>query len=381
MKRPAARLHWIIWPVLALALLGLIVPRLWPEPPPRPTADQPVAPSLTPPASAGVTAAPLTPTAGATAVPPQPVEQPVIQIPMGGRLADQSAEISGLAWYGDYLMLLPQYPRHATGGNEGYIYALRKADILDFLDGKTKGPLEPLAVRFDAYGIRDQMRNFQGFESIGFSGDRVYVTIEAGAGTNMMGYLASGQVMPDLSKIVLDSKKLVSIQPQAAMDNKADEALLVLDDRILTFFEVNGAAFNPHPEVHVFSLDLQALGTLPSVSLEYRLTDAAREPGTNRFWVINQFFLADLELLPKADPLAEAFGKGPTHARLPQVERLVEMKFDPTGVTLAGTAPVQLQLATFETRNWEGLALLDNRGFLVATDKYPSTILAFVPRP
>jgi hypothetical protein len=225
------------------------------------------------------------------------------------------------------------------------------------------------------------MRNFQGFESIGFSGDRVYVTVESGKGTDMMGYLASGQIMPDLSKIVLDPKKLAPIQPQAAMDNKADEALLVLDDRILTFFEVNGAAFNPQPAVHVFSLDLEPLGTLPSAPLEYRLTDVAREPGTDRFWVINSFFLADLELLPKSDPLAETFGKGPTHGRLPQVERLVEMESDPTGVRLAGSAPVQLELAALETRNWEGLALLDERGFLIATDKYPSTILAFIPRP
>ena len=58
------------------------------------------------------------------------------------------------------------------------------------------------------------------------------------------------------------------------------------------------------------------------------------------------------------------------------------MQYDPlTGVELSGRAPVELELAPMETRNWEGLALLEGRGFLIATDKYPSTLLAFVPLP
>jgi hypothetical protein len=376
MKHNKLRVHWIIWPALALAALGVAVPWLWPEPAP---ASPPIQ-AANIPAEPNNTEAKAPPENTATS---GPVEQPVTLIPMSGRLADQSAEISGLAWYGDYLMLLPQYPRHATGGGDGYIYALRKADILDFLDGKSSATLDPIAIRFDAYGLRDKMTNFQGFESIGFSGDHVYVTIEAGGGSKMMGYLAGGQVAPDLSKIELDTEHLVPIEPQAALSNKADEALLLLDDRILTFYEVNGAGFNPHPTVHVFNLALQPMGTQPSPSLEYRVTDAARVPGSNRFWVINAFFLPDIELLPQSDPLAEEFGKGPTHSRLPQVERLVEMQYDPdSGVSLVpGVPPVQLQLETFETRNWEGLTLLDDRGFLIATDKYPGTLLGFVPFP
>jgi hypothetical protein len=64
------------------------------------------------------------------------------------------------------------------------------------------------------------------------------------------------------------------------------------------------------------------------------------------------------------------------------VERLVELQFDAsTGVSLTGLPPIQLQLEPMETRNWEGLVLLDDRGFLIATDKYPGTLLAFVPYP
>ena len=32
-----------------------------------------------------------------------------IEIPLEGEAADRSLEMSGLAWYGDYLILMPQY--------------------------------------------------------------------------------------------------------------------------------------------------------------------------------------------------------------------------------------------------------------------------------
>ena len=31
------------------------------------------------------------------------------------------------------------------------------------------------------------------------------------------------------------------------------------------------------------------------------------------------------------------------------------------------------------SRNWESIARLDDKGFLIATDKYPKMILGFVP--
>jgi len=42
--------------------------------------------------------------------------------------------------------------------------------------------------------------------------------------------------------------------------------------------------------------------------------------------------------------------------------------------------PVELELIDAQTsRNWEGIARLDKRGFLVVTDEHPGTILAFIP--
>lgn len=325
-----------------------------------------------------------TPTLTSTGQPPTNTavaitEQPVAQIPLSGPVADSSAEVSGLAWYGNFLIILPQYPNEFDPSGDGFLYYLPKDEILAYLDGQASGPLEPRPIQLVAPKLRKQIDHYQGFESIGFFGDRVFLTIEAGKGTDMMGYLVSGRIVPDLSVLTLDTTKLTEIRPQAVSANHSDEAMLLLPDQVITFYEVNGQQVTPHPVAHVFNFDLQPEGTLSMPNIEYRITDAAWA-GDDQFWAINYFYPGDVDLWPKNDPIADAFGEGPTHVQSLQVERLLRFQYSDSGITLMNVPPVELVLSN-EIRNWEGLVLLDDRGFLMATDKHPSTLLAFVPLP
>jgi hypothetical protein len=64
------------------------------------------------------------------------------------------------------------------------------------------------------------------------------------------------------------------------------------------------------------------------------------------------------------------------------VERLVEFQFSEAGIVFSDHPPIQLALQDRQTsRNWEAIARLDEMGFLLATDRHPATILAFVPYP
>ena len=304
-------------------------------------------------------------------------EQNVVTLPLTGPLADAKAEVSGLAWYEDNLVLLPQYPNFSDEGSDGFLYTLPKAEILAYLDGTSKTELEPKPIKLIAPGLADQIPNFQGFESIGFSGSKVFLTIEAGDGTDMQGYLISGTISADLSQLELDTKKLTSIPTQAVSENHTDESILVLEDRVVTFYEVIGEAIVADPVAHVFDFDLNSLGTIPMDNIEYRLTDTALSSG-NEFWGINYFFPGDTDLMPSIDPIADVYGK--SNVGFEHVERLVKFEYSEDGITLAKTAPISLVL-TEDARNWEGLVMLDERGFLLATDKFPSTILGFVQFP
>lgn len=322
-----------------------------------------------------------------------PLEERVRLIPLAGPLASRHAEISGLAWHGDRLVLLPQYPGRFTVGadtvdmggalkDEGALFALSASDLVAFLDGTHPEALRPESVRFDAPGLAAAVPGFEGYEALVFRGDRVFVIIEsAGAGATH-GFLVAGTVNPD-GDVWLDAESLEPLPPQALLDNLSYEALLATPDGVIALQEANGAVVNPTPVAYHYDAHATLRDSLRVPTLEYRLTDATEVDSAGRFWVVNYFYPGDRSLLrPGPDALAAEFGLGPTHRRGATVERLVELHLTEGRIARTDRAPIQLELLGESiSRNWEGVARLGTRGFIVATDKYPETMLAFIRAP
>ena len=61
------------------------------------------------------------------------------------------------------------------------------------------------------------------------------------------------------------------------------------------------------------------------------------------------------------------------------MERLIDFEIRNDQIKLSNRSPIQLSLDKENSRNWEGIVRLDNKGFLIATDKYPRMILGYVP--
>lgn len=312
-----------------------------------------------------------------------PREIPVVPIALSGPAAAPSAEISGLAWHGETLLLVLENPNaFADDTRAGLFFALERADILAYLDADTPAALEPRPVPVIAPDLRAAIPDFDGFEAAVFVGDAMYLTVEV---RPVLGetyaLLVRGTAAPDLSAITLDLTAPLRLDSPAPRTNTSYEALTVVDGRLLAFYEVNGTALNLAPRAQVIDLatfTLQAPVAAPA--LPYRLTDVTAPDAEGVFWAINYFFPGDSDLAADADPLVGQYGRGATHAQYPQVERLVALRFDDSGaVTLAPVPPLWLALPDDEARNWEGIVRLDDRGFLLATDKYPRTLLAFVP--
>lgn len=322
-----------------------------------------------------------------------PLEGRAELIPLAGPLASPYAEISGLAWHGDRLILLPQYPgRFAVGADtvdvagalrdEGAVFAIAEADLLAFLDGTRAEALRPQPVRFAAPGLATAVPGFEGFEAVVFQGDGVSVLVEsAGAGATH-GFLATGRVEAD-GGIRLDAGSLEPLPPQARLDNLSYETLLAAPDGVIALQEANGAVVNPTPEAFHYGAGSALRDSLRVPTLEYRITDATELDAAGRFWVMNYFYPGDHALLrPGPDAIAARFGRGATHRQRTTVERLVELRLDGRRIVRTERAPIQLELLDGAvSRNWEGLARLGTRGFLAATDTYPETMLAFIALP
>ena len=97
------------------------------------------------------------------------------------------------------------------------------------------------------------------------------------------------------------------------------------------------------------------------------------------FWVSNYLWPGDTAKLDPAVGPEDAKPAAGSHARLPQVERLLELKVEPDRVVRTARPPVWLALDPPAGRNWEGIVALDALGFLLVTDAHPQTIFGFVP--
>lgn len=302
--------------------------------------------------------------------------QPVTVIPLDGPLAVPTAELSGLAWYEDTLILLPQYPSRF----QSQLFGLHKQDLVDFLTGRYTMPLQPFPIPLIDPGIATRILGFNGFEAIAFIDDQVYLTVEAGQISDPMGYLVSGTVMPDLSEIRLDEVHLTPIPSQAGLPNISDETIIAVGEQLATIYEANGRFVNPEPRVHFFDrFGLNQIGVLPLTNIEYRITDATAIDNLGRFWVINYFYPGDRALRP----ILRARGaEGAIDESAQPIERLLELQFTTDGIVRTDTPPLQLALLERNVaRNWEGIARLQTAevdGFLLVTDTFPETIFAFV---
>lgn len=312
------------------------------------------------------------------ATPALPTLRPILEIPLAGPATFARAELSGLAWYGDHLVLLPQFPNR-FGAKDGMLFVLERAEIEDFVAGQIPGPLTPRPLPISAPGLWAQIPGFEGFESIVFDGERVYLTAEASPADGMLGWLLTGRVESDLSVLRIDPASAVPIPPQADLSNMSDEALVLSgsgDEAILlTIYEANGRLVNRSPVAHRFTARLTPLADLPFPAIEYRITDATPADETGRFWAVNYFYPGDVKLKPGKDSLLRLLVRS-----LPQVERLVELQITEKGIHFTQSPPIYLELLDADARNWEGIARLGERGFLLVTDYHPRTILAYVEK-
>ncbi|MCG8417198.1 MAG: hypothetical protein MJE77_04550 [Proteobacteria bacterium] len=302
-------------------------------------------------------------------------------IALDGPTRSRESEISGLTWYNDHLILLPQYPNRFDSHHDGALFAISRDELRRVVNSEVKQPVAPRSIELVAPGLWQQIPDAQGVEAIGFWGDRVFLTIEAGYGDHMTGYLVAGQISPDLSRIILDAQLLAKIPARAAVVNASEEALIVTRSRVITIYEANGVNINPSPVAHVFDHDLNPLGTIPFPHIEYRIIDATSLDRQNRFWVTNYFYTGDRDAYrPASDPITAAHGEGETHASSDTVERLLLLEYTGSRIELVDQAPIQLRLGS-QGRNWEGLARWQGEGFMLITDMFPDTMFAFLPAP
>ena len=94
------------------------------------------------------------------------------EIQLSGLITDKKQEISGLEWYQDNLVLLPE-------NLGGFVYMIPKERIMKQLRRTKPEPIEPRQVSFKTADYSKIIPGFQGFEAIAFKNEFVAITLEA----------------------------------------------------------------------------------------------------------------------------------------------------------------------------------------------------------
>ncbi|UCD97860.1 MAG: hypothetical protein JSV42_12940 [Chloroflexota bacterium] len=324
-----------------------------------------------------------TPTPSPTRVPTHPAESVISTIGLSGPIATPKAQISGMAWLGETLMILPQYPERLIN-QSGFpsIFTLSKQEILAYLQDPNPEPLIPKQLSFQAPELDAQIKGYEGYEAIAIEGENIFLTVEANDFGTMHGFLISGRINPAQTEIRLDPASLKEISLPQQIINYSYEALVLTGQEVITIYEANGQELNSNPSAYIVdrvSLESRFINFEP---IEYRITDATALDEEGHFWVMNVFMPIEFWLYTEADPIFEQYGRGSTHSTYLNVERMLELEYTENGFALTGREPVQIELVNeLNSRNWEALVRLDDLGFLAMTDTYPETILAFIPFP
>jgi len=305
-------------------------------------------------------------------------EAEIIQIPLAGEVANRKAEISGLCWYKENLILLPQFPDRFADENGGKLFFIRKEEIQNYLLGKTEIPIEADSYSIDIEGFEDLFSRGSGFESITTNNNTAYFTVESANILATETLVITGRIDDLSKKITLDRKSLTKIASDVNIHNFSCESILFSENRIVPIYEANGANINPKSNVSILDTNINFQKEIKFPNIEYRITDATSVDNNNNFWVINYLFPRELgKLNPADDTIIEKYGIGESHFTSKVIERLVQFKIKGNEIVLANSIPIYIKLLENDSRNWEGIARLDD-GFLIATDMFPKTILAFV---
>ncbi len=290
-----------------------------------------------------------------------------IYITLNGDITSPDQEISCLTWYNDNLILLPQYP-------DNKIYSIPKQQVIAFLDSSVSTIL-PQEIKWNSSGLDKYISGFEGFESIIFDDDTVYVTIESERRKENSGFIARGII--DNNEIIINNKSLKKIETPVMLRNMTYETIIITNNSVITIYEVNSAKVNKSPVYHQFDKKLGSHSTKAFPFTEYRITDATEIDNEGKFWVTNYFWPGDYDLLRPELNYTITKKKD-----IKPIERLLEFQFVDEEIVRTETQPINIKLSEFgDSRNWEGIVRLDNQGFLIVTDKFPGTILAFIPAP
>jgi len=298
------------------------------------------------------------------------IEVEVVKLPLNEFTSNKNLEFSGLCWYKDYLVMLPQYPSKIEGGSFFY---LSKNEILESI--KNNSILEPKLIKANLEGLEQYEGFGSGYEAVIFNKDTLLASIEYYKGDETVSVIVKGIIDSNKMIIDFDEKTLLKLPNNSGLENFSEESLIIAEESLIAIHEAN---FGEKNYAFKIPFSLKSYQRIEFPKINFRITDASEVEDSLKFYAVNYLWKGDDAIFPVKDLISEKWGIGKTNKFGKDLERIVQFRIYNTKIELTEKPPIYLKLDK-KGRNWEGIVRLDNLGFLIITDKHPSTILGFVP--
>lgn len=283
----------------------------------------------------------------------KPVDMKIIEL--SGKYGNENTQISGMDWYDDTLFILPQIPSEQNNT----IFFVSRSEILEKINGNNEA-LVLHDYNFVDDGIKEKIKDIPDYEGIAFKSDSVYMLIELEH--PMRSYIVMGRI--SANGIILQPEGLTEIHIIQNLPEMACEALTIFHKKILVFYEANGANIQAHPKVFCFDLSLKQIDPVELENIEYRITDATNVNADSTFWVVNNFWPGEYDLLK---PATENLIPSTTDSNKRGVKRLFNLKLSADSIRIINNRPIMLPPQDW---NWEGLVKFDKNSFLIVNDSH-----------
>ncbi len=294
---------------------------------------------------------------------------------------DRNAEYSSLCWYEDNLILLPQYPSYfRTRINKDVIFMLTKDQLSKTIKRKGKAVINPETIEVVNNEIYKLLPGYEGFEGICYDGQYFYLTVEFSS-ENHKGLIVKAELTPDKKKLkILNDQHLILDLPGQVF-NASFESISIFNNSLYLIYEANGININKNPIVKKISLDLSSSEDIKFEHIEYRITDITDFDETGRAWAINYFWPGDAShYLPDQDNIPNPYAK--SNNQESGIERIIPLILTDNVIKYDFSRdPIYIKKESRDfSYNWEGIVKYDNNSFILASDKFPKSVLRYLKK-
>lgn len=304
-------------------------------------------------------------------------------IPLPLALRSINEEFSGMAQFGDRIYVLPQYGSSKETGLDGQfdMYSFRADSINRVIEGK-----DTSLTSFNTLKVRNLEKlpgfiknTYQGFETLTFLGNTVFIAIET-VDTAANCYLVRGVIDTIKKEINIDHKNYLVLKRPFYISNAGYESITWLPriNKLIAFYEFNAVKGDNMAYLIDTSLT-KAPEPVKTPFLYFRNTDAVTAPGGG-IYAVNYFWDGDYDkyldngivknanqdIIRAVPSLRDSLTKSPDYLKTHTFARIIYLK--------NYRKKKWKQVAVFDgfRNDWEGITLF-NKGALVIADANRST--------